>query len=112
MPHFHAVGGVGVGWMITFFALANMLDATELLTLFRLAHMLAAAELWGGVGVGRMITFLHVGCYGTAHVLTELITFFGLQTCWMLRMITFMVTFECGSHSPQFGVRECLAMFH
>ena len=52
--------------------------------------------------------------FGLANMLdaTELITFFGLQTCWMLRMITFMVTFECGSHSPQFGVRECLAMFH
>ena len=42
--HFHGVGGVGVGWMITFFGLADMLDATELLTFFGLASMLDATH--------------------------------------------------------------------
>ena len=44
LPHFHGVGGVGVGWMITFFGLAHMLDATELLTFSGLASMLDATH--------------------------------------------------------------------
>ena len=33
-----------MGWMITFFGLADMLDATELLTFFGLASMLDATH--------------------------------------------------------------------
>ena len=69
LPHFHGLGGVGVGWMITFFGLANMLDATEMLTFFGFVHMLDAIR-----NCSRSL---------------------GLQACWMLRMIRFVVTSSC-----------------
>ena len=65
-------GFVGMGWglgMMTFRALDSMLNATELLMFFRLAHMLDATELWGGDD-DVPCTWQHVGCYGTAHVLS------------------------------------------
>ena len=55
--------GVGVG-MITFFELAHMVGATQvmglgwggvgMITFFELAHMVGATQVmgWGGVGVG------------------------------------------------------------
>ena len=66
----HAWGGVG-GWggvgMMTFLALAHMVDATQvmgwggvgMMTFLALAHMVDATQVmgWGGVGLG-MMTFL------------------------------------------------------
>ena len=73
----------GVGWggvgMMTFFELAHMVDATQLLG-------------WGGVGWGRdddiLWTCTHGGCYATAGVGwggVGLMTVFGLAHMWMLR---------------------------
>ena len=76
----------GVGWggvgMMTFFGLAHMVDATQLLgwggvgmmTFFELAHMVDATQLlgWGGVGWAGdddiLWTCTHGGCYATAGV--------------------------------------------
>ena len=98
----------GVGWggvgMMTFFGLAHMVDATQLLgwggvgmmTFFELAHMVDATQLlgWGGVGRGGlgMMTFFEL-----AHMVdaTQLLGWGGvgsgwwhslnLNTWWMLR---------------------------
>ena len=63
--------GVGGGGMITFLALAHMLDATQLvrggwggmITFLALAHMLDATQLVGDDNIPCACT--HVGCYAT-----------------------------------------------
>ena len=68
-------GWVGGGEMITFLALAHMLDATQLvrggwggvgggmITFLALAHMLDATQLVGDDNIPCTCT--HVGCYAT-----------------------------------------------
>ena len=58
-------GGWG-GGMITFLALAHMLDATQLVgddNILALAHMLDATQLVGDDNIPCTCT--HVGCYAT-----------------------------------------------
>ena len=64
------------GGMITFLALAHMLDATQhvgwggMITFLALAHMLDATQHvgWGGVDENVPCTCAHVGCYATCWV--------------------------------------------
>ena len=59
----HGLGWGGVG-LITFLALAHMLDATQHHVSCTCTHGRCYATSWGRVGEGRTCT--HVGCYATS----------------------------------------------